>query len=125
MATRTHLDLPCTYDNGSFARYTPFGDRREVIVRRGIEMGTCAYGIEEGTRTATIAGEQVRVTRYHQLLSPPPWTPGAAPVDPSAYANTSDVVYLPDAELLLDRGVEGFSDEEVERVLSAIGFDRR
>jgi len=44
-------------------------------------------------------------------------------VDPSGYATLYDVVYLPDAEVLVDRGPDGFSDAEVEEVLEAIVFE--
>jgi hypothetical protein len=123
---RSRLAMPHLFDNGTFARFVPFGDGREVIVRRGREMGTCSYGLEQSHRSVKVAGNEIRIVRYTDLLSPPPLTPGAPlVVDDGNYGKRHDVVYLPDAEILLDRGPRGFDDAEVEKVLAAIHVDER
>ncbi len=115
------LLLPITYDNGTFARFVPFGDAREVIVRRGKEIGSCSYGLEQSRRTVTLGGLEVPVVRYQAILSPPVLPPGAAPiVDEGQYRPISDVIHLPDAEILVRRKPGGFSDTEMERILAAI-----
>jgi hypothetical protein len=120
MALRSRIDLPKTFDNGTFARLVPFGDKREVIVRRGTELGG-SYGLEQGRRVVTLGGVEVAIVRYHDLLSPPPLTAGMPPIsDDSNYRPVRDVVYLPDAEVLVDRGPTGFSDAELELILAAI-----
>ncbi len=121
---RSRVLLPNVYDNGSFARFVPFGDGREVIVRRGREIGSCVYGLEQSRRTVALGGLEVPVVRYQDILSPPVLPPGAAPiVDEGQYRPISDVIHLPDAEILVRRSPKGFSDTEMERILAAIVID--
>jgi hypothetical protein len=120
----SHIELPSTFDNGTFARFVPFGDAREVIVRRGKELGF-NYGHEQSRRTVVLHGREFTVVRARAILSPPPLRPGQAPMSREAarqFTPESEVLYLPDAEVLLRREPNGFSDAEVERILAAISF---
>lgn len=122
MPKHSRIDLKCTADTGTFARYVPFGDKREVIVRRGKEMGF-NYGLEQSSRTVVIGGHKFRVVRSMAMLSPPPMHPGQKPMSAKAakaYQPESEVLYLPDAEVLIRREPDGFSKEEVEKILAAI-----
>jgi len=122
--TTTSIRLPCTFRSDSFARYQPFGDGREVVVRRGKELGF-HYGLETGRRTVVIDGVEVVVRRHLAVRSPPPLGPGRPPLAPGAagrYRPESDVVVLPDAEVAIPRHPDGFSDDEVERILAAIAL---
>ena len=125
MPTRSRLNLKCTADTGTFARYVPFADAREVIVRRGREMGF-RYGAEMSRRTVTVKGVEFTLVRYQAILSPPPMRPGQKPMSAEAakhYKPESEVLRLPDAEVLLRRAPDGFSDEEVQKILEAISFE--
>ncbi len=108
-ATRSHLALPRTFDNGTFARYVPFGDDRDLVVRRGAEMGR-DYGFEVSRREVTVGGATLPLVRYESLL-----TCGAGTA-------RHDVLRLPDAEVLVPREGHGhgFTDDEVDRILAAI-----
>lgn len=122
---RSIIDLPCIADAGSFARYDPFGNGRQVIVRRGASMGF-PYGMQSSERLVRIGDLDVRLTRYTALLSPPPWTPGSTPMTAEAarnYKPESEVLHLPDAEVLIRRAPNGFSDDEVELILAAITLE--
>lgn len=122
MPTRSRIDLKCTADTGTFARYVPFGDGREVIVRRGREMNF-NYGAERSRRTVKVKGYSFPLVRTVAVLSPPPLRPGQAPISKEAsknYQPESEVLYLPDAEVLIRREPKGFSDAEVEKILAAI-----
>lgn len=125
LPARSKLNLKCTADTGSFARYVPFDDGREVIVRRGKELGF-NYGLEKSKRTVKVKGTEFKLVRYMQLLSPPPLRPGQKPLGPEAaknYEPESEVLRLPDAEVLMRREPRGFSDAEVEKILAAISFE--
>lgn len=116
------IELPKTANTGSFARYVPFGDRREVIVRRGKELGV-RYGFEQGRRMVQIQGGEFALVTYQNLLSPPPLVPGQEPLSAEAakqYEPVFEVLFLPDAEVLIPREPSGFTDAEVERILGAI-----
>jgi hypothetical protein len=116
------IELPKTANTGSFARYVPFGDRREVIVRRGKEPGF-RYGFEQGRRMVRVQGGEFALVTYQDLLSPPPLVPGQEPLSAEAakqYEPVFEVLYLPDAEVLIPREPSGFTDAEVERILDAI-----
>jgi hypothetical protein len=116
------IDLPKTVDTGSFARYVPFGDGREVIVRRGEERGF-HYGLELGRKRVTLDGGAFELVRFQGLLSPPPLLSGRAsplPQSMEVYRPVAEVLFLPDAEVLMRRAPGGFSDAEVESILDAI-----
>jgi hypothetical protein len=120
----SRIALPSTVDTGVFARYVPFGDNREVIVRRGSQMGY-RYGIESGRRIVTLHGRELWVVRSTAILSPPVLRPGERVMSAAAakqYSPESEVLYLPDAEVLIRREPNGFSDAEVAKILAAISF---
>jgi len=122
-ALTSRIDLPNSAAGKSFARLVPFGDGREVIVRR--DGATAHYGLEQGQRLVAIAGHEFLVVRYVALLSPPVLRPGEAPMSPEAarsYKPEYDVLYLPDAEVLIPREPRGFSDAEVGRILAAVSL---
>ncbi len=124
-AMRSRIDLKKTADTGSFARYVPFGDGREVIVRRGKELGF-RYGLELSRRTVKVKGVAFPLVRYQALLSPPPLSPGQKPMSAEAakrYKPESEVLRLPDAEILMRREPQGFTDAEVDKILAAISFE--
>lgn len=111
-----------TTDTGTFARYTPFEDGRELVVRRGKTVGF-HYGIERSRRKVNVDGRELELARFVSLLSPPPMHPGQQPLSAEAVKNdqpVSDVLFLPDAELLIPREPRGFTDAEVELILAAI-----
>lgn len=119
--TTVSIDLPKIADTGVFARYVPFGDKREVIVRRGTELGH-HYGFEKATRRVRISGTEYEVVTYEGILSPPPLRPGQAP-NPEAdelYHPTYDVLYLPGVEAMIPRRPKGFVDSEVQKILQSI-----
>lgn len=126
MPTRSVIDMRCIADTGSFARYVPFSDERQVIVRRGAALGH-NYGLKApGERLVTISGVDVYVTRHRQILSPPALETTSKPMTPEAqrrYHPESDVLRLPDAEVLIPRHPDGFSDEEVTQILAAITLE--
>lgn len=125
MPTRSRIDLKCTADTGTFARYIPFGDRREVIVRRGKELGF-NYGLEQSRRMVKVKGYQFPLVRTIALISPPPMRQGQEPMSSKAaknYKPESEVLYLPDAEVLIRREPSGFSNAEVEKILAAISVE--
>ncbi len=116
------IELAKTADIGSFARYVPFGDRREVIVRRGKELGFW-YGFELGRRKVKVEGGEFELVKYQNRLSPPPLLPGQQRLSGAAarqYEPITEVLFLPDAELLIPREPDGFTDAEVEKILAAI-----
>ena len=120
--TTSTIALKKTADTGTFARYVPFEDQREVIVRRGKELGA-RYGGELGRRTVKVKGGEFPMVRYQAILSPPPMKPGGTPMSAEAakrYKPISEVLVLPDAEVLIRRDPDGFSDAEVETILAAI-----
>lgn len=107
----------------SFERYVPFGDRREVILRRGRELGA-SYGFEIGRRTVTVGGRELELVRYRELLSPPPLQPGQplmTPAQAAHYTPESEVYRAPGLEVLLRRTPDGFTDEEVVEILARLG----
>ena len=125
MPTRSRIDLKCTADTGTFARYIPFADQREVIVRRGKELGF-NYGLEQSRRMVSVNGHKFPLVRTMALISPPPMRQGQAPMSPQAaknYKPESEVLYLPDAEVLIRREPRGFSSAEVEKILAAISVE--
>ncbi len=112
---------------GTFERYRPFGwrDRREVIVRRGNEVGS-NYGFELSRRRVTVQGKTFPLVRYVAILSPPPLLPGELPLSPEAakqYEPEFEVLILPNAEVLLPRAPDGFTDAEVQEILAKISFE--
>ena len=123
--TRSRIALKCSADTGTFARYIPFGDRREVIVRRGSELGF-NYGLEQSRRMVRVKGYQFPLVRTMALLSPPPMGPRQGPLSAKAaknYQPESEVLYLPDAEVLIRREPNGFSSAEVAKILAAISVE--
>lgn len=97
-------------------------DRRELIVRRGEERGFW-YGFEQGRRKVTVKGGEFELVTYQNRLSPPPLLPGKRPLSAAAakqYEPVSEVLFLPDAEVLIPRAPDGFTDAEVEKILAAI-----
>lgn len=121
------IALKKTADTGTFARYTPFEDRREVIVRRGRELGA-SYGGELGRRTVKVKGGAVPLVKYQAILSPPPLKPGGKPMSAEAakhYKPISEVLVLPDAEVLIRRDPDGFTDAEVDTILAAISVSSK
>jgi hypothetical protein len=116
------IELKKTADTGTFARYVPFDDQREVIVRRGKELGF-QYGAELSRRTVKVKGGEFALVKYQAILSPPPMRPGQQPMSAEAaknYKPISDVLVLPDAEVLIRREPGGFTDAELEKILAAI-----
>lgn len=71
LPTHSRIDLKCTADTGTFARYIPLGDQREVIVRRGKELGF-DYGLEQSRRMVKVNGHKFPLVRTMALISPPP-----------------------------------------------------
>jgi len=119
----SRIDLPGT-PRSPFGRLVPFGDGREVIVRRGPAMGH-DHGFERWRRLVRIGGHEFLVVTSMALHSPPVLAPGAQPMSAEAarsYQPISDVLYLPDAEVLIRREPDGFTDAEVERIVSAIAL---
>jgi hypothetical protein len=93
-------------------------------VRRGRELGF-HYGIETSRRKVKVSGIDLVVVRFQAILSPPPLLPGATPMGDRAsraYRPVVDVLFLPDAEVLIVREPDGFSDEEVEAILQAVSI---
>lgn len=117
------IDLHCIANTGTFARYQPFSDERQVVVRRGTELGH-GYGLQHAQeRRITISGVEVTITRHSQILSPPVLEPGSERLTPEAarrYRREHDVVRLPDAEVMIPRSPDGFTDDEVALILAAI-----
>lgn len=115
--------MPCIVNTGTFARYQPFSDERQVIVRRGAKLGG-NYGPQDpDERHIVISGIEVTITRHFQILSPPVLEPGAEPLTPEAasrYRPEYDVVRLPDAEVMIQRSPEGFTDDEVAQIIATI-----
>jgi uncharacterized protein (DUF952 family) len=122
---RARIDLPVESEGPHFARLIPFGDGRQVIVRRGKALGE-AYGMPSRQPDIAIGGVRVPVIRYRQILSPPPLAPGAKPMSAdaaAAYQPEDDVYHLPDADLTVRRSPKGFTDAEVAKILAAIRFE--
>jgi hypothetical protein len=93
-----------------------------VVVRRGKELGF-RYGSEVSRRQVEVDGHPFWMVRFRRLLSPPAHRPGAPPLPPAAlasYSHESEVLMLQDAEVLVRRTPEGFSDDEVEWILRTI-----
>jgi hypothetical protein len=106
---------------GVFTRWQPYGDGREVIVRRESELGRRS-GPPGPRRSITVDGTEVVLETLQQLLSPPPLQPGQAPMSREAaahYTPTSEIALLPGTELLIRRHPGGFSDAEVEEIVAA------
>lgn len=122
---RSRFDLPVAAEGPKYARLVPFGDGREVIVRRGSELGF-PYGLPSPRPPVVLCGIRVPVVHYLSILSPPVLAPGAKPMSAeaaAAYQPESDVYYLPDADLMIRRVPKGFSDAEVAKILAAIRFE--
>lgn len=114
------IALRKTADTGTFARYQPFDDNREVIVRRGRELGH-DYGLSMRRRAVKVGGVDFELVTYQQILSPPVQVPGQPSLaDSGQYRPISEVLYLPDAEVLIRREPNGFSSAELELILQAI-----
>lgn len=117
----SRIDLP-GIGPSPFGRLIPFGDGREIIVRRGPVMGR-HHGMEMRRRLVQIGGHEFLVVTFMDILSPPVLRPGEQPMSAEAaqsYKPISDILFLPDAEVYLPRDPSGFSDAEFERILSAI-----
>ena len=67
MVPRVVIDMPATVDTGSFARYVPFGDKREVIVRRGAELGR-SHGLPKGTRRVVVSALEFDRVTYQTVV---------------------------------------------------------
>ena len=117
--------MPCIANTGTFARYQPFSDDRQIIVRRGAGLGH-DYGLRHpDERHVAISGIDVTITSHTQTLSPPTLDPGDEPLTSDAaarYRQAYDVLWLPDAEVMIPRSPEGFTDHEVEQIISTITF---
>lgn len=124
---KSTIDIEGVSNEQTFARGRPFRDEREVVVRRGDEMGS-RFGFELNRRTLQIDGVLVHVIRVREILSPPPFGPGVALVrDEGQYNPEYDVLVLPDAEIMiqrLPRGIRSFSDQEVDQIVQRIRFER-
>jgi len=121
------IALPCTKDTGTFARYVPFDDKREVIVRRGTAAGF-NYGMERGHRRVSLDGREYEIVTYMAILSPPVHVPGRPLLnDPEdSYHPEYDVLYVPGTEVMMQRrpASGGFNDAEGEQILKAIRLSR-
>ena len=117
------IAFPSTVDSGKFARYTPFGDGRELIVRRGASTGF-HYGFEKVQRRVKLQGGEFDLITYESILSPPVLMPGQAviPDTEDSYRPVYDVLYLPEVEVMIPRRPvkRGFTDAEVGKILSGI-----
>ena len=126
-ALRSSIRLPVTADHPALVRYAPFGDRREIVLRRGPERMTFEPpSTEVGRRTIRIGSHDIVVVAIQQVLSPPV-PPSGVPMRSQAeleyhYKPVVDVVYLPDGELLITRTPNGFTDEEVGLIVARIGI---
>ena len=122
---RSSIRLPVTADHPALVRYAPFGDRREIVLRRGPERMTFQHpATEVGRRTIRIGAHDVVVVSIQQVLSPPVPPPGV-PMRSQAeleyhYKPVVDVLYLPDGELLITRTPNGFTDEDVVLIFARI-----
>jgi hypothetical protein len=117
----SRIDLPGVGPSQS-GRLFPFGDGREVTIRRGLAMGR-DHGMEQGRRLVKIGGHEFLVVTFMAIISPPVLRPGEKPMSAEAarsYQPISDVLFLPDAEVILRRNPGGFTDAEVDRILAAI-----
>ena len=132
MPTRSRIDLKCTADTGTFARYVPFGDGREVIMRRGREMGF-NYGAELSRRTVKIKGHSFPLVRTVAILSPPPLRPDqfvsfimGMPLDfkPGTDAKYSNVGYVILGEVIAKVSGQSYDRFVTENVLKPIGMKR-
>ena len=91
-------------------------------MRRGRELGF-QYGFELSRRTVKVKGGEFALVKYQAILSPPPMRAGQPPMSAEAaknYKPISDVLVLPDAEVLVRREPGGFTDGELEKILAAI-----
>ena len=77
------IALMKTADTGTFARYVPFDDQREVIVRRGRELGF-QYGFELSRRRVKVKGGGFALVKCQAILSPPPMRAGQPPMSAEA-----------------------------------------
>lgn len=119
---RSRIDLPRAAGNEHFARFVPFGDGREIVVLRGKELGK-HHGLPQGSRRVRIERWELPLERSMTQLSPPPLMPGQQPMSWQAakrYQPEMEVLYLPDAEVLIHREPDGFSDAEVQKIVAAI-----
>jgi hypothetical protein len=120
---KSTIDIEGVSSDQTFSRGRPFGDEREVIVRRGDEMES-RFGFELSRRTLRLDGMSVEVIRVREILSPPPLMPEQPPVhDVGQYQPEYDVIMLPDAEVSIPRlpsGPYSFSDREVEQIIQRI-----
>ena len=125
VAVRSSVEIafPSTADSGKFARYAPFGDGREMIVRRGASTGY-HYGFEKVKRRVKLEGGEFDLVTYESLLSPPALIPGQAVIPDAGdnYGPVYDVLYLPEVEVMIPRRPvkRGFTDAEVGQILKGI-----
>ncbi len=85
-----------------------------------------SYGLELSRRMVEVDGRPFPLVRFRAILSPPFLMPGALPMDAEAaerYRPVFDVLFLADAETLMPREPDGFSDEEVEAILRGISLE--
>ena len=117
------IDLPSSVDTGTFARYIPFNDKREIIVRRGPATGH-HYGLIQNNRGVTISGREHQLVTYRNTLSPPVRRPGEPLLNDAEDSShpVYDVLYLPDVEVMIQRSPasRGFTENEVAQILKAI-----
>jgi hypothetical protein len=122
---RTFIDLPVTADHPALVRYAPFGDRREIVLRRGPERLTFQQpAFETGRRIVRVGEHEVVVVAIQQVLSPPV-PPTGVPMRSQAeleyhYKPVIEAMFLPDGELLVTRTPNGFTDTEVAQLFSRI-----
>lgn len=116
---------PIPLPTGPFTRIAPFGDGRQIIVRRSADADP-RRGFELSRRQVEVGARRVWLTRFRQLLSPPALSPGIKPLSPEAlraYSPESEVLYLPGVEVFIPREPAGFSDDEVALILRALQLD--
>jgi hypothetical protein len=124
-ALKTRLAFAAVQEAPGFARYRPFNDEREILLRRG--GGAREIRLDppfvSAMGPARIGPFVVEVVRMQQVLSPPVMEPGRPPTNPEDYRPVDDILLLPDGELLIRRSPRGFSDMEVSRILAGIEID--
>ena len=118
--SRTQIDLPRTARAGDFERYEPFGDGRQVVVRRG-ERRKETLGVLQGSRSVVVAGRQYDLEIRQQILSPSFGTT----LDERNRETLQPIhenLRLHDVTISIRRSPrdQGFTDDEVEHILGKI-----
>ena len=106
-----------TFDSGSFARFQVLG--KEVVVRRGVELGYHYGGLKTCEREVTLGGKTHVLKTFRLVLSPPALGQTQQPVtETGQYRPEYDVLFLCGAEVMFPRRPSGFSDEEMVVLLA-------